>query len=174
LPGITHVAVDSTGLVRGTGMRPVRAEYTLTDIDTVVAGTLVARRDRAGMVVYRTSGDLTVRQRVDGLYPDRWSGPQVVFQRFGCGGGIVNAQLRSDPVVHDEAVTVTASVTGGGAYTATVPPRMPTLMRVPLRSRGGACTVTYTVPTRTPALESASTDTRALGLKFAFSYEPPA
>jgi Dolichyl-phosphate-mannose-protein mannosyltransferase len=173
LPGLTHVAVDPSGLVRGAERRPVRAEYVLADVDTEVAGTLAARKDDAGMVLYRTPGDLVVRQRVDGLYPDRWSGAQVGYRRFDCDGGTVTAFLSVPQDVERDPAQVTAVVEGGRQYTATVGQTRTAVLRVPLTPSDGVCAVIYTVPTVIPADISESLDARPLGVRFRFSYEPP-
>lgn len=173
LPGLVHVSVDPSGLIRGTGRRPVTSRYVLTDVDTQVAGRIVAVQEDAGMVLHETSGPVIVRQRVDGLYPDRWSGSQVNYQRFGCEGGTAVATLRADPELHREPVPVTATVAGGEQRTIDVSPTAPTVFRVPLSSRRGLCGVTYTMPTVTPAEVSDSGDTRALGVRFRVDYEPP-
>jgi hypothetical protein len=174
LPGLVHVVVDRTGRVRGSGESPVTSRYVVTDIDTQLAGDVVAEQAEAGMVIYETAGPLRVRQRVDGLYQDRWSGPIVTYQRFGCKGGTAVARLRSTPRLHPNAVPVTADVAGGGRYVTTVRPAVPAALRVPLSPERGLCAVTYTMPTATPAAISNSTDDRALGVQFAFAYEPPA
>ncbi len=172
LPGLVDISVDPSGLVRGTAGKPVSSQYTLTDVDTELRGTFVARQ--LDMWVYETAGRLIVRQRVDGLYRDRWSGPQVLYQRFGCKGGTVVAYMRSEANLHPVPVPVTAAVDGGGQFTATVRPTGQSTLRVPLRRRGRVCAVTYTMPTVTPASVNRGGDQRALGLKFEFSYEAPA
>jgi hypothetical protein len=173
LPGLVHVSVDPSGVIRGTDRRPVEARYVLTDVDTEVAGRIVAVQEDAGMVLRESSGPITVRQRVDGLYPDRWSGSQVNYQRFGCEGGTVVTTLMADPALHREPVPVTAMVAGGEQRTVQVSPTAPAVLRVPLRSQRRLCAVTYTMPTVIPAEVSDSGDPRALGVWFNFEYEPP-
>jgi hypothetical protein len=173
LPGLVDVGIDARGVIRdGAGVAP-RARYTLTDEDTELAGRVVADGEY-GMVVYETSGPMVVRQRLDGLYPDRWSASQVYYQRFACTGGTAVARLESDPDVHRRAVTVTATVEGAAPRTANVQPSTPAVLRVPLRAKDGVCAVTYTVPTVTPAVEYGRGDVRPLGVKFRVAYEPPA
>jgi hypothetical protein len=173
LPGMTHVAVDPSGLVRGGGRVPVSAEYVLTDVDTELAGEVVARKDDVGMVVTRPSAEVVVRQRVDGLYPDRWSGGQVTFQRRACDGGSVTARLSIPEDVNRPPVQV-AAVADERQYSATVAPSAPAVLRVPLRPTDRICSVVYTIPTVVPADSSDSGDFRALGVRFDFTYEPPA
>jgi hypothetical protein len=172
LPGLVDVSVDPSGLVRGTAGKPVSARYALTDIDTELAGTLVT--SQLDMWVYETAGPLIVRQRVDGLYRDRWSGPQVLYQRFGCQGGTVVARMTSESNLHPRPLTVTAAVDGGKQYAATVGPTSQGVLRVPLRPKGRVCSVTYTIPATSPEAAYGGGDQRLLGVKFAFAYEEPA
>jgi hypothetical protein len=172
LPGLVDVSVDPSGLVRGTAGKPVSARYALTDIDTELAGTLVT--SQLDMWVYETAGPLIVRQRVDGLYRDRWSGPQVLYQRFGCQGGTVVARMTSESNLHPRPLAVTAAVDGGKQYAATVGPTGQGVLRVPLRPKGRVCSVTYTIPATSPEAAYGGGDQRLLGVKFAFAYEEPA
>jgi hypothetical protein len=173
LPGLVDVGIDSRGVIRGADDAPFTPAYVVTDADTLVAGRLIASRTAGAMVLYQTSGPMTVRQRVDGLYPDRWSGPQVYYQRYACRGGTVVARLTSGSKLHPRPVLVTAMVAGGRQYQAEVPPMAPAVLRVPLTPKRGVCAVTYTVPTVSPASVSESADDRALGVQFSVSYEPP-
>ena len=174
LPGLVPVGVDGSGLIRDGAKETVTAAYVFTDVDTEVDGRIVAAQRDAAMVLYAIDGPITVRQHVDGLYPDRWSGGQVSYQRFGCKGGTVAARLTSEAALNREPVPVTAAVAGGSQYTTTVPPGGTTVFRVPLRSDRGLCAVTYTMPTVSPASVSDSGDPRELGVKFSVTYSPPA
>jgi hypothetical protein len=174
LPGLEDVSVDPSGLVRGTREAPVSARYVLTDEDTELAGRLVPADAAFGMVLYETAGRVVVRQRLDGLFADRWSGSQALFQRFACKGGAVVAQLTSDPNVHREPITVTAVGEGGRQRTVVVGPAARRVLRMPLVPRGGVCTVTYTVPTVSPLTAYGEGDSRTLGVKFEVVYERPA
>jgi len=170
LPGLVDISVDPGGLVRGPDGKPVSPRYTMTDIDTELAGTLVT--SQLNMWLYETAGRLSVRQRVDGLYLDRWSGPQVSYQRFACKGGTVIAHMTSEPRLHPRPVVVTATADGGRRYTARVDPAGTGVLRVPLRRRGQVCTVTYTVPAVSPATVYGGGDQRLLGVQFEFTYAP--
>lgn len=174
LPGLVHVGVDSSGRISREGAIPISARYVVTDVDTEVAGRLVATQDEAAMALYESGGGVVVQQRVDGLYPDRWSGPQVRYQRFACKGGTVVARLTSNPDLHTQPVPVTAAVDGGGRYTVDVGPTAPAVLRAPLRPERGVCAVTYTMPTLRPEQVSDSLDTRELGVQFSVAYEPRA
>jgi Dolichyl-phosphate-mannose-protein mannosyltransferase len=174
LPGIVHVSVDPDGLIRGTERAPVSSQYVLVDVDTEPVGRLVQTQEGAAMALYETDGRLIVRQRVDGLYTDRWSGSQVDYQRFDCRGGVVVAQLASDPDVHRGPIEVTAIHPDGRRRTVSVAPSTPTAFRVPLSARRGICSITFAIPAVSPKELYGEGDARALGVKFRISYLPPA
>jgi hypothetical protein len=172
LPGLVDVGVDEEGVIREADGSPVSARYVVTDLDTELDGRLVVAREPGAMALYEPDGRIVVLQHIDGLYADRWSGGQVLYTRFGCGGGAVDARLASVEGLRSEQVVVTA-VTGDRKFTAEVPADSETVLRVPLRPLDGICTVTYTIPTVTPAAISESGDPRALGVKFDFAYKAP-
>jgi hypothetical protein len=174
LPGLADISVDPSGLVRGPDGRPVRAQYLLTDVDTKVAGRLVPADRAFGLVLYEVDGPVVVTQRVDGLYADRWSGSQVVYQRFACSGGVVTAHLSGDAKVNPDPIEVTATTGTGREYKATVAPGAPANLRVPLSPQKRVCSVTYALPAISPFLVRGRGDSRTLGAKFRFSYQPPA
>jgi hypothetical protein len=174
LPGLTQVSAASSGLIEDTEGRPVASEYVLTDMDTEVEAPVVARQEEAGMNLYRTAGEVVVHQRVDGLSVDRWSGALVAFQRFDCTGGTVVAHLSIPADMNREPVVVTGSAAGAEPRTATVTPTTPAVLRVPLTPNDGVCAATYTAPTVVPAESMRSGDTRPLGVRFSFTFEPPA
>lgn len=173
LPGLVDVAVEPNGLVVGSGGIPVSAKYVITDFDTQLAGRLVTTQ--ATMALYETGGRVVARQHVEGLYNDRWSGPLFYYQRFACEGGTVVARLTTDdPKLHPQPVPVTATVDGGGQYTASVRPNAPVFLRAPLPDEGGVCLVTYMVPVASPETVYGGGDERLLGVRVSFTYEPPA
>jgi hypothetical protein len=179
LPGLVDVAVEPSGVVRDSSRPIAPAMFVLTDVDTKLAGSAVAAQ--GSLTLYKTPGRVTVQQRVDGLYPEeglypyRWAGSPVYYQRFACDGGTVVAHLRHDaPKLHPQAVPVTATVYGGGDYTTRVAPNTSVVFRVPLLPRNGVCLVTYTMPTASPAAVYGSEDPRMLSVQMRFAYEPPA
>ena len=82
------VSVDAAnGRLLDPWSRPILAPYALTDTSVRLAGDVVARDPRPGMVLRRVHGPLRLTYVVDGLYEDAWSGPRVTYTRFRCRGG---------------------------------------------------------------------------------------
>jgi hypothetical protein len=161
--GQVHVAVEPSGLVRGSGGVPVSSHYALTDIDTRLAGKLVAANP-VGMVLYEIGGRLIVRERIDGLYSDRWSGSQVYYTRFGCRGGTLVVRLTSQPPIHPRAVTMV--VDQSGAQQRVRIPRAADARPVRIRLvPGRTCVVGFRMPTGS-ATAATPDDLRELGLRF--------
>ncbi len=162
----TKVTERPDGVLLANG-RQVRHQYVLSEESVPLAGNVVARDERKGMVLRRTDGVLAIGYRVRGLYPnDTWSGRRVVYTRMRCRGGTVTAELASDVHLFSRSQTVRAagrSVTFGPADTAT--------LTVPLRPQANVCRVVFTVsPTAVPG----KGDARVLGAHFlAFRYSAP-
>jgi hypothetical protein len=162
----TKVTERPDGVLLANG-RPVRHAYVLSEDSVPLAGNVVARDQRRGMVVRRTDGLVAIGYRVRGLYPnDTWSGKRVEYTRLRCRGGRVTAELTSDAHLFSGPQTVRAagrSVTFGPGGTTT--------LTVPLRPQGGVCSVVFTVsPTAVPG----KGDPRVLGAHFlAFRYAGP-
>jgi hypothetical protein len=149
------------------GGRPVRHAYVLSEESVPLAGKVVARDLRRGMVVRRTGGLIAIGYRVRGLYPnDTWSGKHVVYTRLRCRGGTVTAELGSDVHLFSAPQTVRAA-----GRSVTFDPADSAMLTVPLRPRGGICRVVFTVsPTAVPG----KGDSRVLGAHFlAFRYAAP-
>jgi hypothetical protein len=171
--GQVHVSVDGSGLIRGRAGRPVRTRYLLTDASTDFGGRLVASRASVGMMLYEIGGPLVVRERVDGLYPDRWSASDVIYQRYGCRGGALDLRLEGQPAFHPRAPVVT--VTQAGVQRQVRIPR--DARRYPLTIRltpqRGVCQVHFKLPTGSAAIVTPG-DLRQLGLRFvSMRYVPP-
>ena len=150
--------------------RPVRHRYVLTDTSVPLAGTVIARDEPKGIVLYRTDGLVRIGHRVEGVYHDTWSEPRVVYTRLRCTGGRVTAVLTGDATLFgDRPQTVRAegrSVTFRQDETAE--------LTVPLRPRDGVCRVVFDVErTAIPAVVlPRNGDGRLLGAHFlAFQYE---
>jgi hypothetical protein len=169
LPGLADAEVEPSGVVRDVVGTIARAGYAVTDVDTKLVGKVVA--SQATLTLYQTPGRVTVQQRVDGLYADRWAGSPVYYQRFSCAGGTVVAHLRNDaPRLHPQGVPVTATVEERRQYTTSVPPNTSVVFRVPLQPKDGVCLVTYTMPTASPAEVYGSEVLRMLSVRMRFTY----
>jgi hypothetical protein len=171
----TPVSQQADGTLLAGGA-PIRTPYALTDVNNPVAGRVVARDERKGLVVVKPSGPLRIVDRVTGLYSsDTWSGAQAAYLRPGCRGGKLTVSLASDPGLFRSPQTVTAR-SGTSTVTIQLAPTRPRTLTVALHPRGGRCLVTFTVaPTAVPALVLGhSTDERVLGAHFnSFRYTAP-
>ncbi len=162
----TKVTERPDGVLLADG-QPVRHPYVLSEESVPLAGNVVARDQRRGMVLRRTDGLVAIGYRVRGLYlNDTWSGKRVEYTRLRCRGGKVTAEITSDVHLFSGPQTVRAagrSVTFSPADTAT--------LTVPLRPQNGVCRVVFTVsPTAVPG----KGDQRVLGAHFlAFRYSGP-
>jgi hypothetical protein len=151
--------------------RPVRHEYVLSEESVPLAGSVVARDARKGMVLRRTDGTIAIAFRVSGVYADAWSGHRVTYTRLRCKGGKVTAAAASDARLFSRAQTISSS-----GRSVTFAPSESADFTVPLHPRDGVCRAVFTVtPTAVPArVRPGSTDTRVLGARFlAFLYSAP-
>ena len=166
----TQLLLDSHG-------KPVRAGYALVNQSLVPHGEKVAEDRQLGMALYRTPGPLRVDERIDGIYPDTWSGPTVSYQRYGCRGGTLAVTLTSDPSLHPYNQVVTATSGQRQVARETIPLRhdVGRRMVVPLTGEHGLCSVIFTVsPTAVPAQRLGTGDARELGIRFtSLTYRPP-
>jgi len=167
----TKVAERQDGVLLADG-RPVRHDYVLSEEAVPLAGAVVARDERKGMVLRRTDGLVRIGYRVSGLYPgDTWSGRRVVYRRLRCAGGSVTVQLASDPHLFSVPQTVNAA-----GRSVTFEPSRVASLTVPLHPQQGVCRIVFRVtPTAVPALgPGGSSDLRVLGVHFlAFGYTAP-
>lgn len=173
----TAVGVDpTTGELRDSNGEVVRAEYVLVDSQTAVAGEVVASDPGRGMQLIDVSGDVTIADRVTGLFADDWSGADATYTRFACTGGAVDVSLSSDASIHQAPQTVTAFSGETVLASVTLDPAVPTqTFTVPLVVVDGACPVRFEIsPTAIPAEVAGLPDTRALGVRFqAFTFTGP-
>jgi Dolichyl-phosphate-mannose-protein mannosyltransferase len=166
----TIVTIDeATGDVQREDGTIVEAEYALTDGSVALNGEPVAHDVGLGLTLYRTNGPLISTTRVNGVYDDQWSGPEVTYRHLRCEGGTVSVLLESDPGLFDEPQMVEGS-SGANIRSVRLEPTESATLRVPLVARGGVCTARFTVsPTKVPP----GGDTRELGVHFrAFEYTP--
>lgn len=174
----TTLKIDGrSGLLRDPDGRAVSHRYVLTDTSLELAGTVVARDVKKGVVLVRLDGPMRSTTNVVGLYAnDTWSGRKVTYTRLGCTGGSVTARLRNDPALRDTPVTVTATVAGRKVGRVSIEVRRPGALRAPLVPRGGTCVATFTVsPVTVPAIATngANPDPRELGVHFdRFDFAP--
>jgi hypothetical protein len=168
----THVSRRPDGVLVLPNGAPVQAAYVLTDTSVPLAGKVIGIDEVRGIVLRRTpDGLVAIASRVDGTYPDGWSGRHATYTRLRCRGGSVTAVIGSDEKLFSRAQTVT-----GGGRSVTFDPGDVGRLTVPLKPRNGVCRVTFTVsPTAVPALvEPGSTDARRLGARFVeFRYRAP-
>jgi len=159
---------EGTGIMRADG-GPVRAKYALADQSLELAGPEVARDRGTGLVLYRVNGDVRVRNRVAGIYPDSWTGPEAVYTRWGCRGGGLLVSLAGQPGISTATETVIADVGGKPFGAVRVPPTgAERTVLFPLRSRGGVCTLRLRV---SPTM--IGPDGRTLGVRLTrIEYEP--
>jgi len=151
---------------------PVRHEYVLSEETVPLAGEVIARDERKGLVLRRTDGLVRMSYHVAGLYPDdTWSRGELTYTHLRCTGGSVTATITSDPNLFSGPQTVRA-----GSRSVTFRPSQTVRLTVPLRPRDGVCRVVFTVtPTAVPAIvEPGTPDRRVLGAHFlAFRYSAP-
>jgi Dolichyl-phosphate-mannose-protein mannosyltransferase len=171
-----QVVIAPSGAVTTDG-KPVRPPYVLTNQAIVPRGTPVANDRRIGLTVYRVDAPLRLEAKVDGVYPDRWSGPTAAYTRYGCAPrGRLTVSLLGDPTLEPKGVTVTATAGGKELGQAKLPPALhPRSFTVPVTApRQGPCVVTFAVsPTVVPAQLAPTADQRELGVRFlSFRYEP--
>jgi hypothetical protein len=168
----TKVRRRVDGVLLSPNGQPVRSDYVLTDSSVPLAGKVIGIDEVRHIVLRRTSDGLAaIASRVEGTYPDGWSGRRVTYTRFRCRGGSVTAVIASDNKLFSRAQTVTAA-----GRRVTFDPGNVGHLTVPLTPHDGTCRVTFTVsPTAIPALaEPGSTDARRLGARFVeFSYRAP-
>jgi len=155
------------------------APYALLDGTVTPEGTIVARNETVGTVLWRLGAPLASLATIEGLYAgDSWSGRSVTWRRLRCDGGELVVSLHSDPTLFAGRLTrVLATVAGRPVAGVSAPPEGSVTLRVPLTAVGRTCRVGFSIsPTLVPAEElPGATDRRSLGIHFdAFVHEEPA
>jgi hypothetical protein len=171
----TLVQVSATGaLMNSADGKRADASYVLTNQALVPAGRAIASDQRIGMTLFRINKPLRLVAKIDGVYPDKWSGATATYQRFACRGGRLTAIMLSDRDLHPEPQTIVATEAGREIGRFLYKPGLVTRrMTVPLRATTGTCTVVFNVPTAVPLEVTKQPDTRPLGVRFlAFKYRP--
>jgi glycosyltransferase involved in cell wall biosynthesis len=168
----THVTPRADGVLQLPNDGVVRSRYVLTDTSVPLAGKVIGIDEVRGLVLRRTTdGQVAIASRLQGMYPDGWSGPRVTYTRLRCRGGSVTAAIASDDKLFTRPQTVTAA-----GRSVTFAPGGVGRLTAPLVPREGVCRVTFTVsPTAIPALvHPGSGDGRRLGARFVqFAYRGP-
>jgi dolichyl-phosphate-mannose-protein mannosyltransferase len=150
-----------TGALQTADGTPVRSDYVLGDNTVELAGREVARDAALGTVVQRVGGNVRLRRRLTGVYPDSWTGPEAVYTRWGCRGGRLLISVAGQPGISTATATVVADTGKKPSRPVRVPPTGAERTVVyPLRSRGGVCTLHLGVSPST-----ISPDGRALGVR---------
>lgn len=166
-----------TGAIADSAGQKVDARYALTDRAVTLVGSVIARDPVIGTTLYRVSSPVEIASLVRGLYPnDIWSGPQLSYTRYRCRGGRLTVIVESSGALFPKRQTITANWAGQRLVRTTfVPATERPHLTVPLRPRGGTCTVDFTVtPTAVPASVLGNGDPRVLGARFlSFRYSPP-
>jgi hypothetical protein len=166
LHAFTRIQIRPSGAVLDLDSRPIRERYVLTDIGTRLRGRLVGRNDPVGLVVYEVDGPLTTVERLDGLYPDYWTGRGFAYQRFDCEPATLLLSIENNPLIHPARFAVPVFVNG----VATRPLRFAPSPRryavsIPLRPQGGVCAVDLRMPVASATVVTPG-DFRELGLRF--------
>jgi Dolichyl-phosphate-mannose-protein mannosyltransferase len=169
LPQTLITTQPRTGDVAGPDGKPVRTRYVFTNQAIVPAGQKVASDEQIGTAVYRTTSPLRIVAKIDGIYPDRWSGASAGYTRYACRPGTLTVTLLSDRDLHPTVQTIVAvgpdqRELGRLSYRPKLAART---LTVPLRPQQGVCAVTFNVtPTAVPLQVTGQPDTRALGIRF--------
>ena len=71
--------------------RPLFPQYVVAQPAVEIAGEEVAHSDR--LVLYRVRGPLRIKDRVDGVFPDGWSGPNATYTKYGERSGTVRVDV---------------------------------------------------------------------------------
>ncbi|HET8528157.1 MAG TPA: glycosyltransferase [Gaiellaceae bacterium] len=174
--GMQQVPVTTkraSGVIVAPDGKPIDADYVLTDSRTPVVGSTVASDTAHQLVLIRAQRPVRLAQEIEGWYPDSWTGPTLTWTRYGCTGGRLRFDLRSD-------ATLYAGVTQHVAVSGTTPARtilLPSTLQsgltktVPLHPVRGRCRVVLRItPARIPASfpRLHRDDTRQLGVHVDF------
>jgi hypothetical protein len=172
LPQETLVLETATGTVRLQSGEALRSRYVLVDRTMNLDGRVLSgnRAAGAGMRLYEASQPVTIRERIQGLYADGWSSPEMVYTRYGCDGGVLGVILIGSSDLRPTPARVVAR-SGGRVLAQAFVGDAAQFFRVPIRSAGGVCEVKLAVsPVVAPAdvfdtPDPRATDIRPLGVR---------
>jgi hypothetical protein len=170
----TFTRVAPSGAIFTSDERRIRERYVMTDRGTHLDGKVVVRNRANDLVVYEVQGPLRTVERIDGRYPDDWSGDSMAYQRFACKGGRLHLAMENNPLIHPKPFELQLNVHGGELRRVQITPgRRRYRETLPLRSRDGRCVVDFRMPASSATVVNAG-DLRNLGLRFTeVRYEPP-
>lgn len=156
---------EETGIMRADG-RSVRAKYVLADSSLELAGPEVARDRGTGLVLYRVNGEVRVRNRIAGVYPDSWTGPEASYTRWGCRGGRLSVTVASQPGLFTAPQTVVGLAGKRVLGRVKVTPGAERTLVLPLLPEKDRCSLTLRVsPTAVPSQVLGTPDARELGVR---------
>lgn len=162
----TYLQLRPSGLLVDGNGKTVRERYVLTDGGSRLRGRVVARNPTPDLVVYELDGPLRAVERLEGLFPDRWSGSGFGYRRYACSGGTARFLIENDPAIHPDPFTVTVQSGGEERRLLFRPEQRRYAVTVPLRPADGLCSVDFvSIPTGSAATATAG-DVRELGLRF--------
>ena len=172
LPQETLVLEPATGTVRHQSGEALRARYVLVDRTMNLDGRVLSgnRAAGAGMRLFEASQPVRIRERIQGLDADGWSGPEIVYTRYRCEGGVLALVLIGSKELHPDPPRVTAR-SGGRVLAQALVGDTARSLEVPLRPDGGVCEARLTVsPVVVPAAvfdasDPRSNDIRPLGVR---------
>lgn len=161
-----HVSIRSSGAVVDLRGRPVRERYVVTDFATRLEGAVVGRNP-VGMTIYALDGPLTVRERLEGLYHDRWSRAAFAYRRYDCTPGTVRFRFETSTALHPRLLRVNVLQHGRLTERLRFRPRREQYpsAAVDLVPRDGVCELELRMPTRSAEVVTPG-DLRQLGLRF--------
>ena len=175
---VVPTTVDGRGrLVRTTDGRPLAPHYVVTQPDRVldIAGETVASEGR--LVLYRVQPPLRLETRLDGVYPDGWSGPSAIYTNYAAAPGAVRVDVgRAGWGGPDEPTGVTIAVERLDSGRRVSTTRWVVHSAVKRTFRLKVPSVPFRVDVRVERTFSPATygfgDQRQLGVQVAFAFEP--
>jgi len=169
---ITPVSVRSDGRLIQSSGEPLRLDYAMTYSGTTFRGRSLGRNQAGRMSLVEIDGPVVMEERYEGLFPDRWSGPNFTYTRYDCRRGRLVLSFENTPV-HRRRFTV--QVYEHGALVSKLrfnPRRQYSKATIPLRPRARRCDIALQIPVASAAGLGGG-DLRELGLRFlSIRYEP--
>jgi hypothetical protein len=170
-------AIDARGRLVSVedGRRPLFTRYVVAEPAVGIAGEEVAHSDR--LVLYRVRGPLRIKDHIDGVFADGWSGPNATYTKYAQSPGTVRVDVgRAGWGGPDTPGRVTIEVKrlDTGRRVASAHWVVHSLLKRTFRLKAPAAPFRVNVrvqPTFSPADYGAG-DQRQLGAQLAFAFEP--